>query len=60
MPLLFLLMLHAMYIDCHHVFHEHVDFIEDNKRNEHGGEFSRKLKNFQNFCISSFSILCMI
>ena len=37
-----------------------LSFIEDNKRNEHGGEFSRKLRIFQNFCISSFSILCMI
>ena len=34
-----------------------LSFIEDNKRNEHGGEFSRKLRIFQNFCISSFSIL---
>ena len=33
-----------------------LSFIEDNKRNERGGEFSRKLKIFQNFCISSFSI----
>ena len=37
-----------------------LSFIEDNKRNEHGGEFSRKLRIFQNFCISSFSMLCMI
>ena len=37
-----------------------LDFIEDNKRNEHGGDFSRKLKIFKIFCIPSFSILCMI
>ena len=28
-----------------------LSFMEDNKRNEYGGEFSRKLKIFQNFCI---------
>ena len=31
-------------------FHEHVDFfIEDNKNNEYGGEFLRKLKIFKIF-----------
>ena len=37
-----------------------LSFIEDNKRNEHEGEFSRKLSIFQNFYISSLSMLCMI
>ena len=35
--------------------------IEDNERNECGGEFSRKLKILKKkFCIPSFGILCMI
>ena len=43
-------MLHVMYIDSHHFFSmSMLSFIEDNKRNEHGGEFSRKLKIFQIF-----------
>ena len=52
---------HAMYIYCHHFFHEHVEFLlRTIKGMSMGGEFSRKLSIFQNFCISSFSILCMI
>ena len=44
--LFLLLMLHAMYIDVIISSMSMLSFIEDNKRNEHGGEFSRKLQIF--------------
>ena len=49
-----------MHNDCHHFSMSILIFIEDNKMNEHGEDFSRKLKFFKIFCIPSFGILCMI
>ena len=37
----FLLVLHAMHNDFHHFSMSMLIFIEDSKRNEHGGEFSK-------------------
>ena len=45
----FLLVLHVMHNDCHHFSMSMFDFIEDNKRNAHGEEFSRKLNIFKIF-----------
>ena len=45
----FLLVLHAMHNDFHHFSMSMLIFIVDNKRNEHGGEFSRKLKILKKF-----------
>ena len=43
-----LLVLHTIHNDCHHFSMSMLIFIEDNKRNEHGGSFLENLK-FLNF-----------
>ena len=43
----FLLVLHVMYNDFHHFSMSMLIFIENNKRNEHGGSFLEK--NFKIF-----------
>ena len=48
--LCFSLMFHAMYIEFHHfISMSMLSFIEDNKRNEHGGSFLENLKFFKIF-----------